>query len=114
MEKIEISCENTNWDFKCPKNWFDLSESDSKNIRHCSSCNKDVYLCRNHEELSVNSNKGRCVALVLESKKNPSPDYEKLDKPLMGRFASRRHESLNRVEPPATIMNRIKRTLNRF
>ncbi len=53
---------NCEMEFECPKDWFELSETNSAGIKHCSACNKNVYLCVTQEELDGFALKGECIA----------------------------------------------------
>ena len=48
--------------FKCPKQWADLQPTADKLIRHCDTCNHDVYYCYSKEELNERAEKNQCVA----------------------------------------------------
>lgn len=48
--------------FKCPKQWADLQPTADKLIRHCDTCDHDVYYCYSKEELNERAEKNHCVA----------------------------------------------------
>jgi hypothetical protein len=48
--------------FKCPKQWSALATTDSPIVRHCSTCNKDVYFCQDAYEIRHRATRGDCVA----------------------------------------------------
>lgn len=49
--------------FKCPKQWSNLQPTSTKLIRHCETCNHDVFYCHTKEELNNRAKKGQCVAI---------------------------------------------------
>ena len=48
--------------FECPMQWEDLSQSDGEDLRHCSSCKKQVTFCLTKESFDQLAAKGDCVA----------------------------------------------------
>lgn len=54
-----INCE---FEYECPKNWFDLKETGKAGIKHCNACNQDVHLCVNQEELTYAITQKFCIA----------------------------------------------------
>lgn len=53
-------------EFECPKDWFELSETNTAGIKHCSACDKNVYLCVTQEELDGFALRGECIAFFLD------------------------------------------------
>ena len=47
--------------------WKQLGPTNDPDIRHCDSCNKNVYLCKTQSEFVENGNAGRCVAVNPEN-----------------------------------------------
>ena len=65
-----IDIRNCLFGFKCTAFWNDMLQKADINIRHCESCNKDVYRVKTTSELSKAIKLNRCVAITL---KNESP-----------------------------------------
>jgi hypothetical protein len=49
--------------FLCPKSWSQLDRTNSLDVRHCSTCNKDVYYCDSLEALAEHRQAGHCVCV---------------------------------------------------
>ncbi|WP_104801718.1 hypothetical protein [Limnohabitans sp. TS-CS-82] len=54
-----LNCEMT---FECPKNWFEITKTEQAAVKHCSTCQKNVYLCITQNELDAFANQGECIA----------------------------------------------------
>jgi len=39
------------FEYECPLDWFKLATSDDPSIRHCGTCSKEVYFCRDVNQL---------------------------------------------------------------
>lgn len=39
--------------YECPLDWFKLSPTDDPSVRHCGTCNKPVYFCRDMGQLAL-------------------------------------------------------------
>lgn len=53
---------NCEFEFECPKNWFDLTPTYDAKVKYCDSCNKDVHLCVTQEELDTHAKQRHCIA----------------------------------------------------
>jgi hypothetical protein len=53
-------------EFYCPRNWFELTETEQSGVKHCSTCQKNVYLCVTQHELDDFANKGECIAFFSD------------------------------------------------
>lgn len=53
---------NCEFEFECPKNWFDLTQTYDPKIKYCETCNKNVHLCVTQEELDGHAEQGNCIA----------------------------------------------------
>ena len=60
---ITVPIQNCKFKYKCPKDWFELDETDGENIRFCQECSQKVYFCKNDKELKKAIKQGRCVAV---------------------------------------------------
>ena len=49
--------------FKCPKWWSELQETEDPKVRFCHACQEQVYRCDDHEEFELQREQGHCVAL---------------------------------------------------
>ena len=54
-----INCE---FEFECPKSWFDLAPTYDVKTKFCETCNKNVHLCLTQEELDSQAEHGHCIA----------------------------------------------------
>ena len=54
--------------FKCPLSWDGLSRTADERVRHCSECDRDVFLTETDKELEANASLGRCVAVESEGR----------------------------------------------
>lgn len=52
--------------YECPKDWFELTPTIKAGIKHCNTCNQEVYLCLELDELNVQINRGVCIAYFIE------------------------------------------------
>lgn len=57
------NCTADSFEFLCPKTWKGLLPSASDDIRHCTTCNRNVYLCLTDEDLQKHISQGHCVAV---------------------------------------------------
>lgn len=57
---------NCEMEFECPQNWFELTQTEQAGVKHCSACQKNVYLCITQEELDVFSLKSDCIAFFSD------------------------------------------------
>ena len=55
--------ENCKFAFKCPLRWEALRETDDPGIRHCDSCQREVYFCYGPAEAGQRARQGQCVAI---------------------------------------------------
>lgn len=79
-------------EFECPKNWFELTETDKAGIKHCSTCNKHVHLCITQDELDAFARQGECIAFFS------NPDLPTRFKLSRERAENRRRDSDFRLE----------------
>lgn len=49
--------------FKCPKTWNSLNRTNNDRIRHCSTCQSEVYWCDSRFEAKSLAKEGKCIAL---------------------------------------------------
>lgn len=57
---------NCEMEFECPKSWFELTETNKAGVKHCGTCNKNVHLCANQDELDEFALKGECIAFFSD------------------------------------------------
>lgn len=50
--------------FECPRSWETLTPTDAQNERHCSQCERRVYLCRDRAEAERRAMAGQCIAVA--------------------------------------------------
>ncbi len=48
--------------FECSADWHKLTPTSREGVRHCATCDKNVYFCTTQEELDAHAAQGRCVA----------------------------------------------------
>ena len=63
------NCPGSSSSSRCPTSWSRLKTSFSDAVRHCSSCNRKVYLCLNDQDLKFYSSLKYPIAV-------DSPDTE--------------------------------------
>jgi hypothetical protein len=57
---------NCHFRYRCHMEWSDLTRTQEDGIRHCSVCDKNVYLCKTEAELFVAIIENRCVAIPAD------------------------------------------------
>ena len=57
---------NCEMEYECPKNWFELTETDNAGVKHCSTCDKHVHLCSTQDELDSFAHQGECIAFFSD------------------------------------------------
>jgi|ERR1051326_1258452 hypothetical protein len=64
--KTELTIRNCDlFAFQCPKRWSELAQTNSSDVRHCSVCERDVYLCTTDEQTIQHAKAGDCIAREL-------------------------------------------------
>ena len=58
-----FSIKNCEFAFKCPGAWESLAATTNDDERHCASCDKIVYLCKDDEALTRHVEAGHCAAV---------------------------------------------------
>jgi hypothetical protein len=48
--------------FVCPQRWESLTPTEQGWTRHCSQCNRQVYLCTSDEQTIAHARAGNCIA----------------------------------------------------
>ena len=61
--------------FRCPKKWSELNVTDTKRVRFCDNCEKEVYLATSGLEFERHARKNRCVALAQFDEQNRGEKY---------------------------------------
>jgi len=61
--------------FKCDKTWDELAPTNSKNVRHCSDCTNDVFLCETIGEICKATGEGKCVAVMAATVTDHDRDH---------------------------------------
>jgi DNA-directed RNA polymerase alpha subunit len=70
--------------FICSERWEDLTPIKGyANKRFCDVCSSPVYLTSNYEELEVNVNAKRCVAVIVEKSQEREQEFMGLVVPAM-------------------------------
>lgn len=52
--------------YECPKDWFELTPINKVGVKHCDTCNQEVYLCLEQDELTERITESVCVAYFIE------------------------------------------------
>jgi len=55
---------NCHFTFKCSRTWAGLRRTKDHKVRHCSDCQKKVYLVTNEDELRDVINEKQCAAVM--------------------------------------------------
>ena len=74
-----LNIRNCIFGFKCTADWNAMKLTSDMTVRHCQSCEKDVYLISTKEQLFDAINLNRCVAIKSEKQES-----EKLMMPFLG------------------------------
>ena len=59
------------FEFVCPLKWDNFQKTDNKNIRFCSTCEKQVFKASDLDSFDTLANENKCVA-YMESDGTPS------------------------------------------
>jgi tetratricopeptide (TPR) repeat protein len=63
-------------EFQCPQQWELLNTTRDNDVRHCSICSQNVYVCLTSQEFIQNAKSGKCVAIPHELAHRPNnPQY---------------------------------------
>lgn len=65
-----LNIRNCIFGFKCTADWNVMKLTSEMTVRHCQSCEKDVYLISTKEQLFEAIDLNRCVAIQSESQEN--------------------------------------------
>jgi hypothetical protein len=49
--------------YECPRTWDSLSPTGNEGARHCSTCERLVYLCRSRDEAEERAHRGECITI---------------------------------------------------
>ncbi|ULA58344.1 MAG: hypothetical protein LZF60_50076 [Nitrospira sp.] len=49
----------------CPQLWNRLEPTEKDDVRHCSPCNRDVYLASSEADVRRHSEQGHCIAVPV-------------------------------------------------
>ncbi len=52
--------------YECPKDWFELTPTNNAEVKYCDTCNQEVFLCLEQNELNERIAGGVCVAYFNE------------------------------------------------
>ncbi|MCA9068944.1 MAG: TIGR02996 domain-containing protein [Planctomycetaceae bacterium] len=74
------------FDYECPKAWSELTPTQDQDIRHCSTCQQEVFRCHSLIQLEGNVALGRCVAVGPELIHLPIPQPTRSAPRKMGRM----------------------------
>ncbi|HLL20863.1 MAG TPA: TIGR02996 domain-containing protein [Kofleriaceae bacterium] len=80
--KVELRIE-----LRCPKQWSDLVETPSPDVRFCELCRQQVFYCTTVAEARQHAWRGRCVAVDIANERTPH-DLER-PPPMVGMIAPR-------------------------
>jgi hypothetical protein len=51
---------------QCDKKWAELTQTDNQDVRYCSTCEQNVYLCQDEYTLAEAIQANRCVAVDID------------------------------------------------
>lgn len=60
--KRQLPFLNCTMAFECSAAWHKLTPTNLEDVRHCATCDKDVYFCTTQQELDAHAAQGHCVA----------------------------------------------------
>jgi uncharacterized protein (TIGR02996 family) len=57
-------CDDLQWQLKCPKAWESLApvSDDDPDVRHCKTCDREVYFCTSMADVRMRGEMRQCVA----------------------------------------------------
>ena len=58
------NCSAEDFEFACPRRWSKLKPSLTAAARHCSHCNRKVYLCKTDADLKLYTSLNYCIAIA--------------------------------------------------
>ena len=72
MAISEFTIRNCVFSIKCKKKWENMESDmnrprDGEEIKFCSDCQKEVYLCETDEELAKNIRLNRCISISKDA-----------------------------------------------
>ena len=67
-KKGRISNCSINFKVKCPVLWESLEMTEQEDVRFCSRCEKDVYLCSTRKRAIAYAKLGRCIAYEYDDR----------------------------------------------
>jgi hypothetical protein len=98
----------------CPQDWNELAPTDEPDVRHCASCQRNVFFCASDRETLEHAGRGECVArlepdpadlpklqIVVgrpEISEQPIPTAEQEAAATLSRRESGIHEALARLK----------------
>uniref|UniRef100_UPI0040484B5C hypothetical protein n=1 Tax=Polynucleobacter sp. TaxID=2029855 RepID=UPI0040484B5C len=62
----EYTIRNCVFAFKCIAKWEELTPTDDDKVQFCNSCQKEVHLCEDDDELVKSVRLNRCIAICRE------------------------------------------------
>lgn len=65
--KIIIACAEVGWEFECPKRWDELTRTSEKAVRYCETCQQQVHLCTDINQVNRRARLGQCIAWVKKA-----------------------------------------------
>ena len=81
LDRARIDCDRL-FDFRCPKEWGELTRTQNPLQRFCTECHRTVHLAVNEEELRRLAEQRACVA-VVRAEELPDPDEVEESQPVM-------------------------------
>lgn len=88
VSRVPVDKCDVRFQFKCPKRWEALASTDQSYVRHCGTCNRNVYFCTNLDEVRARGRSGECVAFCSTLNRDEALDeYDGDEVMVMGEIA---------------------------
>lgn len=65
------NCSGPRFSYACPLQWESLTPTDQPTVRHCDSCQQEVFFCETINEANTYARAGFCVAISAGQRRRP-------------------------------------------
>lgn len=90
MQYLIDNCSADDFEFVCPKKWSELQKSYVEGVRHCSQCDRKVYLCRSDADIKLYDSLNYCIAIInVQYEQRRTPAVEDIDEPITAKVEHR-------------------------
>ena len=61
--KPNVTIRNCTFAYKCNMNFDELNDTDNRNIKFCTQCQREVHYCATDEEIVDAIQRNKCIAI---------------------------------------------------